>query len=63
VSLGISTSDSAEEMVTINADTQSQGRVDVHALMARWSASDREAADRVQQAVGRVGVLRELLEP
>jgi hypothetical protein len=63
VSPGISTSDSAEEMVTITADTQSQGRVDVHALMARWSASHREVADRRQKTVGRVGVLRELLEP
>jgi hypothetical protein len=31
--------------------------------MARWSASDRKAADRAQKAVGPVGVLRELLEP
>jgi hypothetical protein len=45
-------------MVTIIADTQTYGSVDVQALMAQWSASHREAADHVldlyQETVGRL---------
>jgi hypothetical protein len=49
-------------MVTITAETQTQGSaehlVDVQALMARWSASHRDAVDRFldvyQETVGQL---------
>jgi hypothetical protein len=37
----------AEEMVTITAETQTHGSVDVHALMARWTESRRQATERL----------------
>jgi hypothetical protein len=55
VSRRISTRNFAEEMVTITADTQTQGSVDVHVLTARC-----EAADRLLDPVRPV---REQLEP